>query len=135
MSLKIDIFVQSFSLKLWPFVSTSSIPFTWKILCVKAAIDLTHSNSQDFFCQNCIYLQTQKRKLSYRLLMSRDDCCWLQSNEESERKAVTKILSRMFSDPGSKLAEENRPLWNCFLGRWATVCNKTNHLYIVWVDT
>ncbi|KAL4230738.1 Sister chromatid cohesion protein PDS5 A [Mactra antiquata] len=42
----------------------------------------------------------------------------LKSNEESERKQVTKILSKMFSDPGSNLAEQNKPLWNCFLGRF-----------------
>ncbi|XP_069130479.1 sister chromatid cohesion protein PDS5 homolog A-like [Argopecten irradians] len=42
----------------------------------------------------------------------------LKSNEESERKAVTKLLAKMFSDQGSNLAEQNRPLWNCFLGRF-----------------
>mgnify|MGYP000638643334 CR=1 FL=1 len=46
------------------------------------------------------------------------DCyVMFQSNEETERKAVTKILSRMFSDQGSTLAEQNKPLWNCFIGR------------------
>ncbi|XP_052794341.1 sister chromatid cohesion protein PDS5 homolog A-like isoform X2 [Mya arenaria] len=42
----------------------------------------------------------------------------LKSNEETERKSVTKILSKMFSDPESTLAEQNKPLWNCFLGRF-----------------
>lgn len=42
----------------------------------------------------------------------------LKSNEETERKQVTKILSKMFSDPGSNLAEQNKALWICFLGRF-----------------
>ncbi|KAL5012757.1 hypothetical protein ScPMuIL_011308 [Solemya velum] len=42
----------------------------------------------------------------------------LKSNEENERKAVTKVLAKMFSDPGSTLADQNKPLWNCFLGRF-----------------
>ncbi|KAJ8298337.1 hypothetical protein KUTeg_024868 [Tegillarca granosa] len=42
----------------------------------------------------------------------------LKSNEESERKAVTKLLAKMFSDPGSNLIEQNKPLWNCFIGRF-----------------
>lgn len=43
--------------------------------------------------------------------------CFIQSNVESERKKVTKLLAKMFSDPGSTLADQNRALWNCFLGR------------------
>ncbi|CAC5359753.1 PDS5 [Mytilus coruscus] len=42
----------------------------------------------------------------------------LKSNEESERKQVTKLLAKMFSDEGSSLVEQNRPLWICFLGRF-----------------
>ncbi|XP_041360337.1 sister chromatid cohesion protein PDS5 homolog A-B-like isoform X3 [Gigantopelta aegis] len=42
----------------------------------------------------------------------------LKSNEESERKHVTKLLAKMFSEPGSMLAVQNKPLWNCFLGRF-----------------
>lgn len=42
----------------------------------------------------------------------------LKSNVESERKKVTKLLAKMFSDPGSSLADQNRALWNCFLGRF-----------------
>ncbi len=41
----------------------------------------------------------------------------LQSNEEDERKAVTKLLSKMFADPDSELAAQNQPLWKCYLGR------------------
>ncbi|XP_060604086.1 LOW QUALITY PROTEIN: sister chromatid cohesion protein PDS5 homolog B-like, partial [Ruditapes philippinarum] len=42
----------------------------------------------------------------------------LKSNEETERKQVTKILSKMFSDPESNLADQNKALWICFLGRF-----------------
>ncbi|XP_062616219.1 sister chromatid cohesion protein PDS5 homolog B-like [Saccostrea cucullata] len=42
----------------------------------------------------------------------------LKSNVESERKKVTKLLAKMFSDPGSTLADQNKALWNCFLGRF-----------------
>lgn len=42
----------------------------------------------------------------------------LKSNEETERKQVTRILSKMFSDAGSTLADQNKPLWVCFLGRF-----------------
>jgi hypothetical protein len=44
-----------------------------------------------------------------------------QSNEENERKQVTKLLAKMFSDEGSNLVEQNRPLWICFLGRYNIV--------------
>ncbi|KAL3879117.1 hypothetical protein ACJMK2_031429 [Sinanodonta woodiana] len=42
----------------------------------------------------------------------------LKSNEEAERKAVTRVLAKMFSDPGSNLAGQNKQLWFCFLGRF-----------------
>ncbi|XP_076319055.1 sister chromatid cohesion protein PDS5 homolog A-like [Tachypleus tridentatus] len=42
----------------------------------------------------------------------------LKSNEEKERLEVTKLLARMFSDKDSDLAATNKPLWNCFLGRF-----------------
>ncbi|XP_071087825.1 sister chromatid cohesion protein PDS5 homolog B-like [Haliotis cracherodii] len=42
----------------------------------------------------------------------------LKSNEEHERKHVTKLLAKMFSEPGSDLANQNKPLWYCFLGRF-----------------
>lgn len=42
----------------------------------------------------------------------------LKSNDEKERKAVTKLLAKMFSDPDSDLAVQNKPLWICFLGRF-----------------
>ncbi|KAK3099941.1 hypothetical protein FSP39_012194 [Pinctada imbricata] len=42
----------------------------------------------------------------------------LKSNAEAERKSVTKLLAKMFSDTGSNLAEQNKPLWNCFIGRF-----------------
>lgn len=42
---------------------------------------------------------------------------FLQSTDTDERFEVTKLLANMFSPKSSKLATENRPLWNCFLGR------------------
>ncbi|KAK6173333.1 hypothetical protein SNE40_016804 [Patella caerulea] len=42
----------------------------------------------------------------------------LKSNEEPERKNVTKLLAKMFSEPESNLASQNKPLWICFLGRF-----------------
>ncbi|KAK7496569.1 hypothetical protein BaRGS_00012221, partial [Batillaria attramentaria] len=42
----------------------------------------------------------------------------LKSNEEHERKNVTKLLAKMFSEQGSDLALKNKPLWLCFLGRF-----------------
>ena len=41
-----------------------------------------------------------------------------QSNEEGERKSVTKLLAKMFSEKESTLASDNKALWLCFLGRW-----------------
>ncbi|XP_023237020.1 sister chromatid cohesion protein PDS5 homolog B-like [Centruroides sculpturatus] len=42
----------------------------------------------------------------------------LKSNEEKERLEVSRLLARMFSDKNSDLAAQNKPLWNCFLGRY-----------------
>eukprot|EP00106_Octopus_bimaculoides_P000507 XP_014767949.1 PREDICTED: sister chromatid cohesion protein PDS5 homolog B-like [Octopus bimaculoides] len=42
----------------------------------------------------------------------------LKSSEEIERKNVTRLLAKMFSDPDSELATQHRVLWNCFLGRF-----------------
>ena len=50
----------------------------------------------------------------------------LQSNEEHERKSVTKLLAKMFSEPHSDLALKNKPLWNCFLGR-----SEQQHFYVL----
>ncbi|XP_074650507.1 sister chromatid cohesion protein PDS5 homolog A-like [Tubulanus polymorphus] len=42
----------------------------------------------------------------------------LKSNDESERKLVTRLLAKMFSDKDSDLAMTNQKLWICFLGRF-----------------
>ena len=42
----------------------------------------------------------------------------VQSTDTDERLEVTMLLAKMFSLKTSKLAVENRPLWNCFLGRF-----------------
>jgi hypothetical protein len=41
-----------------------------------------------------------------------------QSTDVEERLEVTKLLAQMFSDPESELATQNRPLWNCYIGRY-----------------
>lgn len=46
----------------------------------------------------------------------------LKSNEEVERKSVTKLLAKMFSEKDSDLAAQNRALWFCFLGRYNDIC-------------
>ncbi|XP_071847616.1 sister chromatid cohesion protein PDS5 homolog A-B-like [Apostichopus japonicus] len=45
----------------------------------------------------------------------------LKTSEEKERLAVTKLLGRMFSEKESDLASNNKPLWNCFLGRFSDI--------------
>lgn len=45
----------------------------------------------------------------------------LKSTDNEERFEVTQLLAKMFSPKASKLSMENRPLWNCFLGRFADV--------------
>ncbi|XP_064636358.1 sister chromatid cohesion protein PDS5 homolog A-like [Lineus longissimus] len=42
----------------------------------------------------------------------------LKSNDDKERKSVTHILSKMFSDKNSDLAQTNKNLWLCYLGRF-----------------
>ena len=42
----------------------------------------------------------------------------LKSTEESERMGSVSLLARMFSEKGSNLARNHRPLWNAFLGRY-----------------
>lgn len=41
-----------------------------------------------------------------------------QSTDKDEREEVARLLARMFASPDSSLAEENRPLWRCWLGRY-----------------
>lgn len=43
----------------------------------------------------------------------------LQSNDGEERLAVVRLLAKLFGAKDSELASQNRPLWQCFLGRWA----------------
>lgn len=42
-----------------------------------------------------------------------------QSNDNEERLQVVKLLAKMFGAKDSELAVQNKPLWQCFLGRWA----------------
>lgn len=41
----------------------------------------------------------------------------LQSNDGEERLAVVRLLAKLFGAKDSELASQNRPLWQCFLGR------------------
>ncbi|KAI8502919.1 Sister chromatid cohesion protein PDS5 A [Branchiostoma belcheri] len=45
----------------------------------------------------------------------------LRSNDGNERLNVTRLLGRMFSDKESQLSSQNKPLWNCYLGRFKDV--------------
>uniref|UniRef100_A0A673GV52 Sister chromatid cohesion protein PDS5 homolog A-like n=1 Tax=Sinocyclocheilus rhinocerous TaxID=307959 RepID=A0A673GV52_9TELE len=42
----------------------------------------------------------------------------LKSNDGEERLAVVKLLAKLFGAKDSELATQNRPLWQCFLGRF-----------------
>uniref|UniRef100_A0AAZ3RCU6 Uncharacterized protein n=1 Tax=Oncorhynchus tshawytscha TaxID=74940 RepID=A0AAZ3RCU6_ONCTS len=41
----------------------------------------------------------------------------LKSNDGEERLAVVRLLAKLFGAKDSELATQNRPLWQCFLGR------------------
>lgn len=45
----------------------------------------------------------------------------LKGNDENERLQTVKLLGRMFADEETSLAESNKPLWNCYLGRFLDV--------------
>uniref|UniRef100_A0A673KG19 Sister chromatid cohesion protein PDS5 homolog B-like n=1 Tax=Sinocyclocheilus rhinocerous TaxID=307959 RepID=A0A673KG19_9TELE len=51
-------------------------------------------------------------------------CCneWpqasLSSNDNDERLQVVKLLAKMFGAKDSELASQNKPLWQCYLGRF-----------------
>ncbi|XP_036372439.1 sister chromatid cohesion protein PDS5 homolog A [Megalops cyprinoides] len=42
----------------------------------------------------------------------------LKSNDGEERLAVVRLLAKLFGAKASELASHNRPLWQCFLGRF-----------------
>uniref|UniRef100_A0A665W768 PDS5 cohesin associated factor B n=1 Tax=Echeneis naucrates TaxID=173247 RepID=A0A665W768_ECHNA len=42
----------------------------------------------------------------------------LQSNDNDERLQVVKLLAKMFGAKDSELAAQNKPLWQCYLGRF-----------------
>ncbi|OXB81427.1 UNVERIFIED_CONTAM: hypothetical protein H355_001644 [Colinus virginianus] len=41
-----------------------------------------------------------------------------QSNDNEERLQVVKLLAKMFGAKDSELASQNKPLWQCYLGRF-----------------
>ncbi|KAI2656366.1 hypothetical protein H4Q32_013282 [Labeo rohita] len=42
----------------------------------------------------------------------------LKSNDNDERLQVVKLLAKMFGAKDSELASQNKPLWQCYLGRF-----------------
>ncbi|XP_061103891.1 sister chromatid cohesion protein PDS5 homolog B-like isoform X2 [Conger conger] len=42
----------------------------------------------------------------------------LKSNDNEERLQVVKLLAKMFGAKDSELATQNKPLWQCFMGRF-----------------
>lgn len=44
-----------------------------------------------------------------------------QSNDNEERLQVVKLLAKMFGAKDSELASQNKPLWQCYLGRYMLV--------------
>lgn len=44
---------------------------------------------------------------------------FFQSNDNEERLQVVKLLAKMFGAKDSELASQNKPLWQCYLGRYA----------------
>lgn len=45
-------------------------------------------------------------------------CVLFQSNDNEERLQVVKLLAKMFGAKDSELASQNKPLWQCYLGRY-----------------
>ncbi|MGH0167598.1 UNVERIFIED_CONTAM: hypothetical protein FKN15_004856 [Acipenser sinensis] len=46
------------------------------------------------------------------------ETCIANSNDGEERLAVVRLLAKLFGAKDSELATQNRPLWQCFLGRF-----------------
>uniref|UniRef100_A0A8C5WLJ4 PDS5 cohesin associated factor B n=1 Tax=Leptobrachium leishanense TaxID=445787 RepID=A0A8C5WLJ4_9ANUR len=46
----------------------------------------------------------------------------LKSNDNEERLQVVKLLAKMFGAKDSELASQNKPLWQCYLGRYFKLC-------------
>ncbi|KAF0037430.1 hypothetical protein F2P81_010304 [Scophthalmus maximus] len=46
------------------------------------------------------------------------ETCIANSNDGEERLAVVRLLAKLFGAKDSELASQNRPLWQCFLGRF-----------------
>ncbi|XP_017365383.1 sister chromatid cohesion protein PDS5 homolog A isoform X2 [Cebus imitator] len=46
------------------------------------------------------------------------EACIANSNDGEERLAVVRLLAKLFGSKDSDLATQNRPLWQCFLGRF-----------------
>lgn len=57
--------------------------------------------------------------ISHSVFLSIPPC--LQSNDNDERLQVVKLLAKMFGAKDSELAAQNKPLWQCYLGRLVSV--------------
>uniref|UniRef100_A0A6I8NHT6 PDS5 cohesin associated factor A n=1 Tax=Ornithorhynchus anatinus TaxID=9258 RepID=A0A6I8NHT6_ORNAN len=59
----------------------------------------------------------------------------LKSNDGEERLAVVRLLAKLFGSKDSDLATQNRPLWQCFLGRSHDPEEAIRHDVIVTIIT
>ncbi|OXB59081.1 hypothetical protein ASZ78_006264 [Callipepla squamata] len=57
-----------------------------------------------------------KLKLAFTYLLI--NVFFFQSNDNEERLQVVKLLAKMFGAKDSELASQNKPLWQCYLGRF-----------------
>ena len=57
--------------------------------------------------------------------------------DESERMGSVSLLARMFSEKGSNLAKNHRPLWLAFLGRYndISVAIRTKCVQVSIIET
>ena len=61
----------------------------------------------------------------------------LLPTDESERMGSVSLLARMFSEKGSNLAKNHRPLWLAFLGRYndISVAIRTKCVQVSIIET
>lgn len=59
--------------------------------------------------------------LVFLLNLKKKNLFIFQSNDNEERLQVVKLLAKMFGAKDSELASQNKPLWQCYLGRYILV--------------
>uniref|UniRef100_A0A8K9Y5Q1 PDS5 cohesin associated factor A n=1 Tax=Oncorhynchus mykiss TaxID=8022 RepID=A0A8K9Y5Q1_ONCMY len=67
---------------------------------------------QELFSIDPLLLTSVMPQLEFKLKFK------LKSNDGEERLAVVRLLAKLFGAKDSELATQNRPLWQCFLGRF-----------------